>query len=221
MSVNRDSASLLIKGQRLFEEHNIKEAFELFDEVIRLDPEYSEAYLVKAEALMEMMKMDEAEECIKAYQRFVPESTRACTDLMDIHYEAGEFDESMVYCDKLLKRWSGDPFLCAIKAFLLAHLDRTDEALSYYDKAIALKPDFYDALCDKACLLSDCGCHSESLEAYKRGISMEPGKAEAYFGAACACQQLGYKNKARFYMDKARELEPEDEFMNLHFKLLQ
>ncbi|MBP1744977.1 MAG: hypothetical protein H6Q58_1955 [Firmicutes bacterium] len=221
MPFNRDAASLLIKGQQLFEENHIDEAFGLFEEAIRLDPGFAEAYLVKAEALMEMMEMDEAEECIKTYLSFVPESFRACSDLMNLHYETGEFDESLVYCEKLMGISSGDPFLCAIKAFLLSHLGRVDESLDYYDKAIALKPDFYDAVCDKASLLSECGCHSESLEMYKRGISMEPGEAEAYFGAACACNDLGYKKKARFYLDKARELDPEDEFMSLHHTLMQ
>lgn len=221
MSVNRDPAGLLERGQQLFEENHIDEAFELFDEALRLYPGYAPAYLVKAEALMEMLDLEAAEECVKAYLQFDPESERACSDLMDIHYESGEYDESLACCDKLLGIRSGDPFLFAIKAFLLSHLDRVDESLEYYDRAIAIKPDFYDAVCDKASLLSDCGCHRESLEAYKQGISMDPGKAEAYFGAACACKSLGDNKKARFYIVKANELEPDDDFYKIHFKLMQ
>jgi len=140
---------------------------------------------------------------------------------MDIYYESGEFDESMACCDKLLGINSNDPYLCAIKAFLLSHLGKVDESLEYYDKAIALKPDFYDAVCDKASLLSECGCHSESLEVYQSGIRLEPGEAEAYFGAACACYSLGYKKKAMLYLEKAKERSPEDEFINCHFNVMQ
>jgi tetratricopeptide (TPR) repeat protein len=221
MSINEEASRLLEKGQRLFEENHHDKAFEMFDAAIRLDPVFAPAYLVKAEAHMEMMEMEEAEQCIKTYLKFDPESERACSDLMDIYYESGEFDESLAYCDRLLVSNSRDPYLCAIKAYLLSHLDKVDESLEYYDKAIDLKPDFYDAVCDKASLLSECGCHSESLEVYQDGIRIEPGKAEAYFGAACACERLGYKKKARLYIEKAKELEPEDEFYKIHFQLMQ
>jgi tetratricopeptide (TPR) repeat protein len=221
MPINEEASRLLGKGQRLFEENHQVKAFEMFDAAIRLDPGYADAYLVKAEAHMEMMEMEEAEQCIKMYLKFDPESERACSDLMDIYYESGEFADSLAYCDKLLGINSRDPYLCAIKAYLLSHLDKVDESLEYYDKAIALKPDFYDAVCDKASLLSECGCHSESLEVYQSGIRIEPGKAEAYFGAAYACESLGYKKKARLYLEKAKERSPEDEFINCYFNLMQ
>jgi len=222
MTANRDAAAkLLEKGQALYEDNKIDEAFKLFDRAIKLDPGYPESYLVKAEAHMGMMEMEEAHECIRTYLEFDPDSERACSDLMDIHYESGEFGESLACCDKLLAVRSGDPYLCAIKAYLLSHLDRVEESLQYYDRALAIKPDFYDACCDKASLLSECGCHIESLAVYNKAISIDPGKAEAYFGAACACHKLGYRKKARFFMQKAHELEPEDEFINMHIKVMQ
>jgi len=221
MSINKEAAILLVKGQSLFEENNHCKAFEMFDAAIRLDPGYAAAYLLKAEAHMEMMEMEEAEQCIKTYLKFYPESERACSDLMNIYYDSGEFEDSLACCDKLLGISSNDPYLCAIKAFLLSHLDKVDESLEYYDKAIALKPDFYDAVCDKATLLSECGCHSESLETYQRGIRIEPGEAEAYLGAAYACYSLGYKKKAVLYLEKANELEPEDDFSKIHLNLMQ
>lgn len=222
MTANREEAAkLLEKGQALFEDNRIDEAFRLFNGAISLDPDYAEAYIVKAEAHMGMMEMEEAQECIRTYLKFDPDSERACGDLMDIHYESGEFGESLACCDKLIAARSSDPYLFAIKAYLLSHLDRVDESLQYYDRALALKPDFYDACCDKANLLSECGCHGESLAVYNKAISMDPGKAEAYFGAACTCHKLGYRNKARFFMQKAHELEPEDEFINMHIKVMQ
>jgi len=221
MTINEKAAILVVKGQSLFVGNHHVKAFEMFNAAIRLNPGFAAAYLLKAEAHMEMMEMEEAEQCIKTYLKFYPESERACSDLMNIHYESGEFEESLACCDKLLGISPDDPYLCAIKAFLLSHLDKVDESLEYYDKAISLKPDFYDAVCDKATLLSECGCHSESLEVYQHGIRIEPGESEAYFGAAFACHSLGYKKKAKLYLEKANELDPEDDFHKIELNFMQ
>ena len=180
-----------------------------------------EVFILKGEELMDMMDMVEAEKCIKVYLHLNPDSQRAYRDLMNIYYETGEFENSLLYCNKLLKMDVSDPFIFERKAYLLACLDEIDESLECYDKAIALKPDFYQAICDKAQLLEECGCHVESLETYEKGIKISPEKGTAYLGAAFAYQKLGDKKKAFELSEKAYNSNPEDEFFKCHYTIMK
>ena len=180
-----------------------------------------EVFILKGEELMDMMDMVEAEKCIKIYLQLNPDSQRAYRDLMNIYYETGEFENSLLYCNKLLKMDVSDPLIFERKAYLLACLDEIDEALECYDKAIALKPDFYQAICDKAQLLEECGCHKESLETYEKGMKISPEKGTAYLGAAFAYQKLGDKKKAFELSEKAYNSDPEDEFFKCHYTIMK
>lgn len=180
-----------------------------------------EAFILKGEELMDMMDMEEAEKCIKIYLKLNPNSARAYRDLMNIYYEIGEFENSLIYCNKLLEKDNKDSLLFERKAYLMSNLDEIDQALECYDKAIALKPDFYEAICDKAQLLEECGCHQESLETYEEGMRILPDKGNAYLGAAFAYKRLGNKKKALEFSEKAYILEPEDEFFKCHYTIMK
>lgn len=180
-----------------------------------------ESYLLKGEELMEILDMEEAEKYIKKYLKLNPYSYRAFKDLINIYYETGDFENSLIYCNRLLEKDVSDPFVFERKAYLLACLDEIDEALECYDKAIALKPDFYQAICDKAQLLEECGCHEESLETYEKGMKISPEKGTAYLGAAFAYQKLGDKKKAFELSEKAYNSDPEDEFFRCHYSIMK
>jgi tetratricopeptide (TPR) repeat protein len=220
-NANEAVFELLRNGLDLFNNRKMDKAFEIFDSAIRMDPNCAEAHVVKGEALMGMFELEEAEECIRTYLRLNPGSSRAYRDLMDIYCEFGDFNNSLIYCNKLLETDGEDAFLFKRKAYFLSWLDEFDEALEFYDKAIALKPDFYDAVCDKAHMFAEYGYHQESLETYEEGIKLLPEKGEAYMGAAFAYERLGDKKKALEFLKKAHNLEPEDEIYKSHYEIMR
>jgi tetratricopeptide (TPR) repeat protein len=182
----------------------------------------SDAYLLKAEELFEDYDMEEAAKYAKMHLKLFPDNPRAYRILMEVDYEAGEFKSSLKYCDKLLKTEANDPQLYSKKAYMLACLKDIDGAVTCYDKAIELNPNFYDAICDKARLLSECiDCQEEALVTYKQAILLDPNKAEAYMGAAFMYLELGNKKGAVEFSSRAHELEPEDEFYEMHSSIME
>lgn len=193
-------------------------------EILNLDSssEAKDAYLLKATKFFDRFEMEEAVKCAKRHLGLFPKDPRAYYIIMEADYESGEFEEALVYCDKLLEIEKLDPKVYARKAFFLGTQREIDQAVDYYDKAIALDPSFYDAICDKGRLLSECiDCEEEALEAYKKAILIDPNKGEAYMGAASVYMLLGDKKKAVEFSSKAHEVEPEDEFYKMHSNIIR
>jgi tetratricopeptide (TPR) repeat protein len=62
----------------------------------------------------------------------------------------------------------------------LASLQRHEEAIAAYEKAIAIKPDSYDAWRHVGIALSELKRYKEAMAAYDRAIAIKPDNAEAW-----------------------------------------
>ena len=86
-------------------------------------------------------------------------------------------------------------------------LHRLPEALSSYDRAIALNPDFAQAWNNKGNVLLTSGSVEAAIECYDRAIAIEPGYAMALRNRAMALARMGRDDEARRSLARASELE--------------
>ena len=90
--------------------------------------------------------------------------------------------------------------------YLLYHGNRTEKAISAYDKVIALKPGFAEAYNIRGILRSELGQHHDALADYTEAIRIKPDYAEAYVYRGILETHLGKINKAKSDFQKALEL---------------
>ena len=91
------------RGKGLFNDGEIEKAFKCFNKAILLNSEYSQTYLVKAQAHIEIYEVDEAEKCLKKFLMLVPGDPRGYLTLININDLTGDFDTCIYYCKKLLE----------------------------------------------------------------------------------------------------------------------
>jgi tetratricopeptide (TPR) repeat protein len=53
-------------------------------------------------------------------------------------------------------------------------MGKFEEAMEYYDQALAIDPNFVKAIANKAVAMADGGEYSESLEYFDRAIELDP-----------------------------------------------
>src|SRR6202035_2908943 len=60
---------------------------------------------------------------------------------------------------------------------------RYDEALAAIDRAVELKPDYIEALCNRGKLLREMGEHEAATDSFERAAGLNPDHMEARLGA--------------------------------------
>ena len=94
-------------------------------------------------------------------------------------------------------------------ATALSNLKRFDEALTRYDTAIALKPDYTDAHYNRGATLKELKRFDESVISYDKAIALKPNYAEAYNNRGNALKDLNRLEEALASYDKAIALKPD------------
>ena len=105
--------------------------------------------------------------------------------------------------------WPGTDVTALInRGNILLQLRRLDEALTSYDQAIALKPDYAEAFANRGVALSELKRFGEALQSYDRAIALQADNSGTHLSRGNALLQLGRPGDAIESYDKAIALNP-------------
>ena len=88
-------------------------------------------------------------------------------------------------------------------------LKRPEEALASYDKALAIKPDYVEALNNRGNALRDLKRLEEALASYDKALAIRPDYAEALNNRGNALHDLKRPEEALASYDKALAIKPD------------
>jgi tetratricopeptide (TPR) repeat protein len=100
------------------------------------------------------------------------------------------------------------PAFYANHGLALQNLGRLDEAVSSYDRAIALDPNLFEVHYNRANALRDLGLLEDAIASYERAIELKPGIAEAYSNRGSALRDLRRLEEAVQSYDEAVACNP-------------
>jgi len=167
-----------------------EEALEILDKGIYLfssrfdeTEQKTELLNMKAIALQELGKNDEALKAIEKAIKIDKKDPTLWLTKMDILHELGKYEEAVIaintslkLCPKKLK-----PELYAPKAHALGHLKKYKEAIEFFNKSLEYDPENTDAWVGKSEELFDQGKNKESLKACEEGLKVDPDDEELLF----------------------------------------
>jgi tetratricopeptide (TPR) repeat protein len=87
---------------------------------------------------------------------------------------------------------------------------RLSDALEFYDKGIALKPDIPDIFCQRGRLLQQMNREDEAWDSYGRELARDPGNDCALYGYTKIAQERHEEGKAIAVFDRALGANPND-----------
>ncbi|MEQ9553308.1 MAG: tetratricopeptide repeat protein [Coleofasciculus sp. G3-WIS-01] len=85
---------------------------------------------------------------------------------------------------------------------------RPTEAIQACDRALAINPDYPEALWSKGAALDQLRKHQEALNLYEKATTLKPDFAEAWINQGVALILLGQSEKAIPVLDRAIQLKP-------------
>ena len=123
--------------------------------------------------------------------------------------QQGNHTEGLHYIDAATQIEEQSASIYNSRGNVLAALQRFDEAVASYDKAIALKSNFAEPFCNRGGALQELKRFDEALASYDKAIALKPNSAEAFCNRGLALQELNRFDEALASYDKAIALTPD------------
>lgn len=124
-------------------------------------------------------------------------------------YHDGRMDAVVADCESLLEKFPGSAVVMNLQGAALQMLGKVAEAVSVFDKAISLQPDFSEAHSNRGNALKDLGDIDEAIASYDRAIRLNPQNVVAYLNRGNACKDDGRMEMARACYEQVIKLSPD------------
>lgn len=84
-----------------------------------------------------------------------------------------------------------------------------EKAFEFYDKAVAIKPDYYQAWRNRGDALDELKRHQEAIESYDKAVAIKPDYHQAWYNRGYALGELKRYQEAIESYDKAIAIKPD------------
>jgi tetratricopeptide (TPR) repeat protein len=177
-----------LRGNILLQLDDIKAAYADISKAISLDSTNLNYYFVIADIYLKGGSADGAIDALNTIIRLDPKNTEAYLKLSKVYYYKKDYENSMKTLAGLQQLDKENVELYFIRGLNLKETGDTARALASFQKAVQLKPDFYDAYMQLGLLTSK---HAGPLapQYFDNAIRIDSMSTEAYY------------DKGKFYQD--------------------
>lgn len=201
----------------LKEKRNIPEALNLFEEALKLNPDYFEAHYNRGLALDRLQRLPEAIEEYKEAVRVAPGSVEGRMILAQALQSEGDFGGAIEQY-RILQSYALDKAgIYSSLAALLIQTGRFPEAVEEFAQVIELYPGAASPHNDLGNVLYLMGQHDRAIAEYRAAVRLNPNMVEAHNNLAGALQHNGHLDEAIKEFWVAVGMDPSSP--NLHINL--
>ncbi|HLZ83753.1 MAG TPA: tetratricopeptide repeat protein [Caulobacteraceae bacterium] len=202
-----DLADLRDRGVALHRAGRLDEARDLYQQVLRRDPNRFDVLLLLGQLLMQMGAVQPAAAVLTRATQVNPGAPAAHGLLSEALHASGRPEEALASVDRALALQPNAQAWVNRGAILVA-LRRPDEALASYEAAIALDPGLAEAHNNRGLALMGPGRFEEALASFEAAVALKPDYAEAHHSRAAPLLALKRPADALEACDRALALRP-------------
>ncbi|WP_206997995.1 tetratricopeptide repeat protein [Trinickia mobilis] len=164
--------------------------------------------LQQALALQQNGALAEAEELYREILAIRPKHFDALQLLGALSLQAGRLDDGIAFLKKAASINGMHAPIHSNLAFALNAKEQYKEALASANRALALMPNFADALNNRGTALGALDAPAEALASFDRALALKPGMPEAWNNRSCVLRDLDRPAEALTSCDQAIALRP-------------
>jgi tetratricopeptide (TPR) repeat protein len=206
----RNAQVWFILGQVALEERQFARAGEALRQAIRLKPDYEPAYYEALRAYLSTNLVAEAMDLLEEARRRFPANFALEYFTALAHMRKGDYANALkAYTAAEVMAAATEPerlnagFYFQV-GMVSERLKRFEDAATYFKKAIALEPDFAEALNYLGYMWAEQGIHlQEARELLERALKLEPKNAAYLDSMGWIYFKLGDLERARSYVEQA------------------
>jgi tetratricopeptide (TPR) repeat protein len=189
--------------RRLFEPPFITQS----DHAIRV-----KSYRSKLEDLDNQMNVESPEQSRKIYEEAValaPEDYFLHSNFGEFLDAIGDLSGAIAQQERVRQLLPREPMPNYKIGRALVRQGKTGEAVDYFQQALALRPDFVQALNEMALLLANQQKVADAEPYFERALRKDPNYSETYLNLGMVAQTQGKLEQAMARYEEAARLEPE------------
>ena len=192
----------------LIDEGRLDEALPHLETATKIRPDFPNARFNLGVIGMRQGKDDEAMGHFKAALHIDPGFARASHYAGLLHLQRGESAEAVLYFQRALAGGGPDPQVFAALADALAMSSRYEEALSFYGKALVLRPDAVEVRYNAARILIAMGRVDEAIDHLREAVRIKPDYARAHNNLGSALLMQKRLDEAVYHFQEAVRIDP-------------
>ena len=203
------------RGVALRRARRFAEAVESFREALALDPGHAYAWNGCGLALERLGQPEEALTCYERAVAAAPDVVWYRLNMVDPLLRLGRREDALDACDEaeaMSVAWQqGDPRSVAVyirKGQVLRSMNRHEDAIEAYERALAHDPDSARAWSGKGQSCAALGRREEALTCFSRAAALAPANAWFWYNQGGALIELGHYTEAIQTLNRALEIEP-------------
>jgi tetratricopeptide (TPR) repeat protein len=174
------------KGYAHFKSQDYKKAIECYEEALKIDPNYADAWNNKGLALY------------KLEDRFYNLAKGLVADLKKCNEAIECYDKALEIQPKNANAWNN-------KGLALYQLEKYNEAIECYNKAVKLDPNYADAWYNKGNVLSHLRMYNEAIECCDKAVKINPDHELAWQSKGSCLADLGRTKELKETHDRAKQ----------------
>jgi tetratricopeptide (TPR) repeat protein len=194
-----------------------KKALPYFEEAIKKNPRYAEAYFQIGYCNYQRGRYTEAVEAFKQAIRIKPDDAKAHYNLGRAYSELGRYNEAIEAYKAAIRIKPDDAEAHYNLGVVYYKPGRYTEAIEAFKQAIRIKPDYAKAHYNLGVAYGKLGRYNEAIEAYKQAIRIKPDFADAHCYLGAAYFRLGRYPEAVEANKQAIRIKPD--FADAHYNL--
>lgn len=171
-------------------------------------PEMDQAFLIRAVELQGQGQEQEAERLFRLYLGVHPHDPIALYSLAVILLKRGDVATALPLLEQGTQRNPGFAPLWAAYASAQQATGLRDEALASYDKALAAKPDYIEALVNSGALLRESHQHLAALERFNKVLTINPNYESALGNCAILLTEFKRSEQAIAMFQRLLSINP-------------
>lgn len=167
------------------------EAIDHLRKAVKLDPDYFSAWAMLGNALAKVKKFKESNEAYRKAEKLEPGNTNVVGSLGNNYLKLGNLDEAEKYFKILTAQDSLHYFGNIRLGFIARQRENWDEAISYFRRALKVKPDDVAVMGTIASIYGEKGDEDKQVEYLEMAMETEPDNytmmkklASAYFSSS-------------------------------------
>ena len=219
MSINKsltiqETFNIAVKNHQ---EGKTEVAKELYNRVLKIDPNHSQALKNIAIIFINLKDYQKAKECYEKAVEIDPNSADAYYNLGIIFKELKEYQKAKSCYEKADNIQPNNTIIQTNLGIIFNDLGEYQKAKDCYEKAIKINPDNGKAHYNLGIIYKDSGELQKAKICFKKVIEINPNEHETHNSLGVIFQELGEYQKAKDCYEKAIEIKPNygDVYYNL------